>query len=36
MMNKAVAIGTFKGFKVNANLHFHLLQFADDTIIMGE
>ncbi|PNX80939.1 cysteine-rich receptor-like protein kinase, partial [Trifolium pratense] len=36
MMNKAVAIGKFKGFKVNTNLHFHLLQFADDTIIMGE
>ncbi|PNX58635.1 ribonuclease H, partial [Trifolium pratense] len=36
MMNKAAAIGKFKGFKVNANLDFHLLQFADDTIIMGE
>ncbi|CAJ2651715.1 unnamed protein product [Trifolium pratense] len=36
MMKKAVSIGKFKGFKVNANLHFELLQFADDTIIMGE
>ncbi|PNX63709.1 ribonuclease H, partial [Trifolium pratense] len=36
MMNKAVDIGKFKGFKINANLHFQMLQFADDTIIMGE
>ncbi|PNX99941.1 cysteine-rich receptor-like protein kinase, partial [Trifolium pratense] len=36
MMNKAVDIGKFKGFSINANLQFQLLQFADDTIIMGE
>ncbi|PNX75860.1 cysteine-rich receptor-like protein kinase, partial [Trifolium pratense] len=36
MMRKAVDIGKFKGFKINANLQFSLLQFADDTIIMGE
>ncbi|CAJ2651419.1 unnamed protein product [Trifolium pratense] len=36
MMKKAVDVGRFRGFKVNANLHFQLLQFADDTIIMRE
>ncbi|PNX66770.1 ribonuclease H [Trifolium pratense] len=36
LMNKAVTIGKFKGLKINANLHFQLLQFVDDTIIMGE
>ncbi|PNX58036.1 ribonuclease H [Trifolium pratense] len=36
MMKKAVDVGRFRGFKVNVNLHFQLLQFADDTIIMGE
>ncbi|PNX90003.1 ribonuclease H, partial [Trifolium pratense] len=36
MIRKAVDIGKFKGFKINVNLQFSLLQFADDTIIMGE
>ncbi|PNX88001.1 ribonuclease H, partial [Trifolium pratense] len=36
MMKKALNVGRSGGFKINANLHFQLLQFADDTIIMGE
>ncbi|PNX71591.1 cysteine-rich receptor-like protein kinase, partial [Trifolium pratense] len=36
MVKKAVDVVRLRGFKVNANLHFQLLQFADDTIIMGE
>ncbi|GAU19703.1 hypothetical protein TSUD_78280 [Trifolium subterraneum] len=35
MMNKAVEKGKFRGYKINDNLHFSLLQFADDTIISG-
>ncbi|GAU24569.1 hypothetical protein TSUD_149100 [Trifolium subterraneum] len=36
MVRKAVDIGKFKGYKVNDSLDFQLLQFADDTILMGE
>ncbi|CAJ2652296.1 unnamed protein product [Trifolium pratense] len=36
LMNKAVGSGSFHGYKVNNNLMFHTLQFADDTIIVGE
>ncbi|GAU17608.1 hypothetical protein TSUD_341520 [Trifolium subterraneum] len=36
LMQKAVELEKFKGFKVNNNLNFHILQFADDTIIVGE
>jgi hypothetical protein len=36
MMRKSVDIGKFKGYKVNANIQFQILQFADDTILMGE
>ncbi|GAU27776.1 hypothetical protein TSUD_215870 [Trifolium subterraneum] len=35
MMRRAVEIGRFKGFHVNDNLQFQMLQFADDTILMG-
>ncbi|GAU49526.1 hypothetical protein TSUD_377390 [Trifolium subterraneum] len=31
-----VGRGRFRGYKINPNLHFQLLQFADDTTIMGE
>jgi hypothetical protein len=36
LMGKAVDNGVFNGYKVGNNLLFHTLQFADDTIIMGE
>ncbi|KAK2383713.1 hypothetical protein QL285_071138 [Trifolium repens] len=36
MMRRAVQIGKFKGFQVNHNVKFQILQFADDTIFMGE
>ncbi|XP_045821935.1 uncharacterized protein LOC123914805 [Trifolium pratense] len=36
MMKKAVDVGRFRGFKVNDSLHFQLLQFVEDTIIMRE
>ncbi|PNX71762.1 cysteine-rich receptor-like protein kinase, partial [Trifolium pratense] len=36
LMKRAVEIGRFKGFKVNNNIQFQILQFADDTILMGE
>ncbi|PNX79011.1 ribonuclease H, partial [Trifolium pratense] len=36
MVKKAVNIGKFRGFKVHDDLSFHILQFADDTIMMGE
>ncbi|MCI04724.1 LINE-1 reverse transcriptase like [Trifolium medium] len=36
MVRRAVEIGQFKGYKINDSLHLQLLQFADDTILMGE
>ncbi|MCH79472.1 putative non-LTR retroelement reverse transcriptase [Trifolium medium] len=36
MMRRAVEIGKFKGYQVNNNIQFQILQFADDTILMGE
>jgi hypothetical protein len=36
LMCKAVDNKVFNGYKVGNNLLFHTLQFADDTIIMGE
>jgi hypothetical protein len=36
LMSKAVEIGRFHGYTVNNNISFHTLQFADDTIIVGE
>jgi hypothetical protein len=36
MMRKAVDIGKFKGYKINGSIHFQILQFVDDTILMGE
>jgi hypothetical protein len=35
-MRRAVEIGKFKGFVVDDNIQFQLLQFADDTILMGK
>lgn len=34
MMSKAATSGAFKGFRVNYELVFDLLQFADDTVIL--
>jgi hypothetical protein len=36
MMKRAVDTGKFKGYQVSASIQFQLLQFADDTILMGE
>ncbi|PNX66288.1 ribonuclease H [Trifolium pratense] len=36
LMRKAVEIGRFKGYRVNEDIQFQILQFADDTILMGE
>jgi hypothetical protein len=36
MMTKAVEIGKFKGYHINQDTQFQILQFADDTIILGE
>ncbi|MCH87539.1 LINE-1 reverse transcriptase like, partial [Trifolium medium] len=36
LMRKAVEIGRFKGYSVNDDIQFQILQFADDTILMGE
>lgn len=29
-------MGVYKGFKFNDELQFHLLQFTDDTVLLGE
>jgi hypothetical protein len=36
LMRRAVALGKFKGYQVSDNIQFQMLQFADDTIILGE
>ncbi|PNY01857.1 cysteine-rich receptor-like protein kinase, partial [Trifolium pratense] len=36
LMSKAVDNNRFHGYKVSNNILFHTLQFADDTIIVGE
>ncbi|GAU23824.1 hypothetical protein TSUD_27340 [Trifolium subterraneum] len=36
MIRRAVEIGKFHGYKVNQSLHVQILQFADDTILMGD
>jgi hypothetical protein len=36
MIRRAVQIGKFKGFQVNPDVQFQILQFADDTNFMGE
>ncbi|MCI07485.1 LINE-1 reverse transcriptase like, partial [Trifolium medium] len=35
-MRRAVAIGKFKGYQINDSIQFQMLQFADDTILLGE
>jgi hypothetical protein len=36
LMKKAVDSNLFHGYKVSDNMKFHSLQFADDTILLGE
>jgi hypothetical protein len=36
MMKRAVDIGKFKGYNIDQNIQFQILQFANDTILMGE
>ncbi|GAU33402.1 hypothetical protein TSUD_20950 [Trifolium subterraneum] len=36
MVNKAVEIGKYVDYKVNDSIRFQILQFADDTILMGD
>ncbi|GAU34402.1 hypothetical protein TSUD_217420 [Trifolium subterraneum] len=36
LMNRAVAIDKFKGYQIGNNIQFPILQFADDTILMGD
>jgi hypothetical protein len=36
LMKKAVDSNLFHGYKVSDNIKFHSLQFADDTILVGE
>jgi hypothetical protein len=36
LMRKAVDSSLFHGYKVSDNIMFHTLQFADDTILVGE
>ncbi|CAJ2637732.1 unnamed protein product [Trifolium pratense] len=36
MVNKAVDIGQFVGFKVDDSIRFQILQFADDTVLLGK
>ncbi|GAU37337.1 hypothetical protein TSUD_395180 [Trifolium subterraneum] len=36
LMRKAVELGKFKGYRLNNNIQSQILQFADDTILMGE
>jgi hypothetical protein len=36
MMKRVVDIGKFKGYEISPNIRFQMLQFADDTILMGE
>ncbi|XP_058756961.1 uncharacterized mitochondrial protein AtMg01250-like [Vicia villosa] len=36
LMRKAIAIGEFQAFKINGEEEISMLQFADDTILIGE
>ncbi|MCH92408.1 cytochrome P450 [Trifolium medium] len=36
LIQRAVDIGSFLGYKVSNDIQFHILQFADDTVIVGE
>lgn len=36
MMSKTPNMGEFDGFRVNDNVHFEILQFVDDTMLIGD
>ncbi|XP_050877342.1 uncharacterized protein LOC127081100 [Lathyrus oleraceus] len=36
LLHQVVALGDFEGFHINDNMHLELLQFTDDTILIGE
>ncbi|CAI8616877.1 unnamed protein product [Vicia faba] len=36
LLSKAITCGLYKGFRLSNSVEFHMLQFADDTIIIGE
>lgn len=36
MLGKARSLGEYQGFRLDRNIQFDLLQFADDTIIVGD
>lgn len=34
-VHRAIELGSFQGYKVGPNLHYSLLQFVDDAILLG-
>lgn len=36
MLRKSVLAGGYKGFKIREGVSYDLLQFADDTVLVGE
>jgi hypothetical protein len=36
LVHRAVELGLYKGFKINDDLQFNIMQFADDTILVRE
>jgi hypothetical protein len=36
LVHRAVELGLYKGFRINDDLQFNIMQFADDTILVGE
>lgn len=36
LMKKAVDLNEFRGFSINEEIVFDILQFADDSLILGE
>lgn len=36
LINKVIELGEFVGFKLNNNVEYRILQFADDIILLGK
>lgn len=36
LVKKVVSLGNYLPFKVNENIQFEILQFSDDTMLLGE
>lgn len=36
LVHNAIQMGYFQAFKINKDIHFEILQFVDDTMIIGE